>query len=197
MFPWNTRATWDVPWTLRGKRKTDKNPFLSLKHHTMLFFLLLPLKLFLLKVPHHFLGLLWTNAQNAAAWPLLAWQLAAVSFPAVLVCSHPASTFLCSLLCVCLSLCPFRHSHLVIMSFLCPLFSFTLLPKHRHPLFCPWISFPMCPPRCGTYFSLSRGFLCKAIKPCHCALCCIIHPNTQHWTLKSQEGFAFLKEKVI
>lgn len=37
--------------------------------------------LFLLKVTHHFWGVfLWTNAWDAAAQPLLAWQLAPVSF---------------------------------------------------------------------------------------------------------------------
>ena len=36
--------------------------------------------LFLSKVTRHFLGLLWTNTGDAAARPLLAWQLAPVSF---------------------------------------------------------------------------------------------------------------------
>lgn len=82
--------------------------------------------LLLLKVTRHFLGLLWTNTGDAAARPLLAWQLAPVSF---LPWWQPYWC-ICILLRIPLLSLSFFHcnSHLLIIC-LCTCFFFLFLPN--------------------------------------------------------------------
>lgn len=156
--------------------------------------------LFLLKVTHHFWGLLWTNAWDAACSPTLVGMATGSSIfltmtTALLVYSHTYFAFLCSLLSF--FLC---HSHLLIMSSLCffYLFFFTIWLSSilvvSHPLF-------FCPPfliwsHCRAHSSLSAcTCLCKQLS---LPLCVLLHYQTKYIMLNSKKfkGDLHLK-KVI
>lgn len=124
--------------------------------------------LLLLKVTRHFLGLLWTNTGDAAARPLLAWQLAPVSFlpwwqPYWCICILlripllSLSFFHCNshLLIICLCTCSFFF-------FSFPIFSLFHTSLHHLLFFCSPFFFIRS--YYGAHFSLSVCLPLKAIK---------------------------------
>lgn len=137
--------------------------------------------LLLLKVTRHFLGLLWTNTGDDAARPLLAWQLAPVSF---LPWWQPYWC-ICILLRIPLLSLSFFHcnSHLLIIC-LCTCFFFSfpsqfflsfILPSIIYSSFVPlFFSFDLT-------MELTSPFQCvlvwKQLSLPLCVFYYIIHPN--------------------